>query len=692
MIIRDDFLLEIGTGELPTQSLQKLSSALAEGLGRALTDASLSFDTTEIFSTPRRLAVLIKGLIAIQETRSLKKMGPMRNRAYDEQGNLTAAAIGFARSCNVDFSSLTWEGADQNERLVYAYEEPGKMVDELMPDLVQKVVAQLPIAKRMRWGDYDTEFARPVHWVVMLYGSRIIEGSLLGQKTSNQSYGHRFHSPQAITIVHANQYASLLETQGKVVASFEERRNRIRHQVLAVAGGVGGNGIVHDELLDEVTALVEWPVALVASFSPDFLTVPREALICAMHNHQKSFHVEDNHGHLLPHFVAVANIESKDQHQVIAGNERVMRARLTDAKFFYETDLKNSLSNANDKLAKMVFQAKLGTLADKSVRIASLATLIAKQIDGDADLAEQAAMLCKADLVSEMVKEFPELQGIMGYYYAKAEGKPSDVAMALREHYLPRFAADDLPTTKTGSALALADRLDTLIGIFGINLVPTGEKDPFALRRAALGVLRIIIENQLPLDLLSLLEAVQKNYKLPLSNPEVVAQTFAFMLERLRAVYQEQNISPDVFAAVMARKPSKPFDFHQRMLAVNHFCQLPDAVALAAANKRVSKLLQKEGQETVLREINVKLLVQPEERALAELIREKQEKTAPLYRAGLYQEALTELATLRAPIDHFFDGVMVMVDDEKLRMNRLAILANLRDLFLQIADISMLNS
>jgi glycyl-tRNA synthetase beta chain len=510
----------------------------------------------------------------------------------------------------------------------------------------------------------------------------------MGFKTSAQTYGHRFLYPKPILLKDAKNYTAQLFNPGKVIANYAERRANIHSQLVKMNTE---NRVINidDDLLDEVTGLVEWPVALAATFDPRFLETPKEALISAMKTHQKSFSVRDQNYSLLPQFVTIANIESKQPQRVIAGNERVMRARLSDALFFYHTDLKHTLESRVEKLKNIIFQTKLGTLYDKITRLTSLSCYLAEQIGADIPTAERAALLAKSDLVSEMVGEFPELQGIMGYYYAVADGESESVATAIKEHYLPRFAGDELPVTPHGCTLAIADRMDTIVGIFGINQAPTGDKDPFAVRRAALGVLRIIIEKRLMIDLKSLIEFAKKNYSNNFNN-DVSEKIFDFMMERLRAYYAEQKITPDVFAAVTIRQPTKPLDLHQRILAIQHFKTLPEAQALTAANKRVSNILKKENLVATFSKINPVLFEKKEEHILADLLLKKNKEIEELCARGKYTQALSALAVLQKPIDQFFDNVMVMVEDSKLRENRLALLVNLRNLFLEIADISLL--
>ncbi|MBB71803.1 MAG: glycine--tRNA ligase subunit beta [Legionellales bacterium] len=685
-----DFLVEIGCEELPPKALRKLADAFHDGIVNGLNKAELEFTASLAFATPRRLAVLVTQLQATQADRVVERKGPAVKAAFDQDGNPTPAVMGFVKSCGVDVEQLERRATDKGEWLYANIQQTGKTVHELMPDIVNKALKQLPIPKPMRWGNKTTEFVRPVHWALMLYGSDVIAAEILGQTTGNQTYGHRFHHPQGITVKKPADYGSLLEKKGHVIADYDKRRSLIQQQATALASKLNGNAIIEPSLLDEVTGIVEWPVGMSANFAESFLDVPQQALISAMQDHQKCFPVVDGDGKLLPHFITISNIDSSNKDSVIHGNERVMAARLADAEFFYQTDLKLNLNDMAARLSHVVFQAKLGTLEDKCQRLANLGETITEQLQGNVALAKRAGELCKADLVSDMVGEFPELQGIMGEYYALNSGEPPEVAKAIREHYLPRFAGDDLPTDTTGCAIAIADRIDTIVGIIGINKHPTGERDPFALRRAALGLLRIMIEGQLDLDLKALLEQSVALYGDKLINKNTLGDCFEFIIERLRTWYHDQDVDADTFAAVLAKRPSKPLDFHHRIMAVVQFRQLPEATALAAANKRVSRILIKDQEQDSLRNLNQDLFAEQAEISLASLIAEKQQEIAPLYAEANYSEALTRLATLREPVDNFFDNVMVNVEDKQLRNNRLALLASLRDLFLEVADISLL--
>lgn len=685
-----DFLVELGTEELPPKALKTLSDAFTQGIAKGLEEAGIEHGKVEAFAAPRRLAVRILDLADAQPDKPLEKRGPAVKAAFDEAGNPTRALNGFASSLGVTPDQLDTMETDKGAWVVYRTVEQGKPTVEILPQLIEQSLAALPIPKRMRWGAHRTEFVRPVHWLVLLYGNKVIDTPIMGLTPSNQTRGHRFHCPKALIVPTPNDYEVVLREEGRVIANFADRREVIRNGVAAIAEQEGrGRAVINEDLLDEVTALNEWPVPLLGRFDERFLEVPAEALISSMEEHQKYFHVVDADDRMLPLFVTVANLESKDPTQVIAGNEKVIRPRLADAAFFYDTDRKTRLEDRIDQLKPIVFQEKLGSLHDKSVRVAALARKIADAIGSDPALAERAAMLAKTDLVTEMVLEFTDLQGIMGQYYAQNDGEPADVAAALNEQYMPRFAGDDLPTTLTGCAVAIADRLDSLVGLFGINQPPSGTRDPFGLRRASLGVLRIIIDRALPLDLQTCCEWAAENFTV-LTAPDTPSTVVDYMLERFRAHYDEQGIGAEVYLAVHARRPTRPLDFDRRIKAVEAFRQLPEAQALAAANKRVSNILTKQGGEGIGDDIDNALLQDSAEKALAEQVAAQADAVLPLFEAGDYAAALSSLASLRAAVDNFFDEVMVMADDEAVRNNRLALLSRLRNLFLRVADISLL--
>lgn len=685
-----DFLVEIGTEELPPKALKMLSESFEAGILNGLNAIGLNYSATKAYATPRRLAVVVSALDEKQADQNIEKLGPAIKAAFDKEGKPTKAAEGFARSNNTSVDQLEQLETDKGLRLAYRSVQAGKTASEELPAIIEAALNKLPIPKRMRWGDKKVDFVRPIHWVVMLLGNEQIKTSIYGIASSNNTYGHRFHHPEAIALKTPDDYEAALE-KAYVIADFGKRSDLIRQKVLAEGVKLGGNAEISDDLLNEVTALVEWPVPLAGCFEERFLRVPAEALISSMKEHQKYFHILDASGQLLPNFITVANIESSDPAQVVDGNERVIRPRLADAAFFFETDKKTSLEEKCSKLENVIFQKELGTVHDKSVRIAKLAVNIANQIGGDAGNARRAALLCKADLVTEMVFEFADLQGIMACHYARHDGEEEEVALALNEQYLPRFAGDQLPNTRTGCALAIADRIDTLVGIFGIGEPPTGNKDPFALRRASLGILNIIVQKQLNLDLRQLLESAQRNYT-SLPTPDgLVDQVLKYIIERFKAWYSNDNISTEVFLAVNAKQLSQPLDFDQRIHAVHAFSLLADANALAAANKRVSNILAKQ-DSCPPAIIDQQLLQEPEEKSLADALAKLAADNTPLMANKNYNQVLANLASIRPSVDAFFDAVMVMVDDEALRNNRLSLLQQLRDLFSEVADISLLAS
>ena len=686
-----DLLIEIGSEELPPKALRQLSQSFVAGIRDGLEHAELDFAAIDGFATPRRLAVLVQQLQTAQADREQVRRGPALAAAFDDEGCATGAAKGFARSCGASVEQLEKIESDKGVWLGYRVYEPGHPTTALVPEIVRNALDRLPIPKRMRWGDGDTEFVRPVHWVVLLFGDEVVEAQILGLTAGRETRGHRFLHPAPIYLAQPDAYAPILETEGHVLVDMQARRAAIRGQVIEVAHAVGGEALINEALLEEVTALVEWPVAMAGGFEEAFLEIPHEALISSMQDHQKYFPVVDKQGRLLPHFVTVSNIESRDPAQVRAGNERVIRPRLADAAFFWKQDRKQRLESRADQLRNMVFQKRLGTLFDKQQRVAQLAARLAATLGSDPMLADRAAALGKCDLVTSMVYEFPELQGIMGRYYALHDGEPKAVAMALAEQYRPHFAGDALPATPTGQALAIADRLDTLVGIFAIGQAPTGDRDPFALRRAALGVLRILIEGQLDLDLMTFLKEAASHFAPAIKSEHAVDAVFEFMMERLRAYYTDRDVPVNIFEAVRARKPVRPLDFDRRIRAVKEFQSLPEAQALAAANKRIGNILRK-AEDRVPAAFDAARLVEPAEQQLAARLGELTPRVNGLFDQGEYTTALRELATLREPVDGFFDAVMVMADDAELRRNRLALLQHLHTLFLRAADLSRLQA
>lgn len=716
-----NFLVEIGTEELPPKALKTLATSFADNVEAELNQAGLTFDKIEWFAAPRRLAVKVLNLATQQPSKEIEKRGPAVSAAFDAEGKPTKAAEGWARGCGITVEQAERIATDKGEWLVHRAKIEGQPTKNLLNDIVTNALAKLPIPKPMRWADKTVQFIRPVHTVTMLLGDELIEGEILGVASARTIRGHRFLGEKEFEIQHADQYPQLLREKGSVVADFNERKAEILAKSQAKATALGGVADIEESLLEEVTSLVEYPNVLAAKFEERFLAVPAEALVYTMKGDQKYFPIYDKDGKLLPHFIFVSNINPEDPTAIIEGNEKVVRPRLTDAEFFFKTDLKQKLVDRLSRLETVLFQQQLGTLKDKTDRIEQLAGEIAKQIGADEAKAKRAGLLSKCDLMTNMVFEFTDTQGVMGMHYARHDGEDEEVAVALNEQYMPRFAGDELPKSLVASAVALADKFDTLTGIFGIGQAPKGSADPFALRRAALGALRIIVEKNLPLDLEDLVKksvqsyesvaqtkfeenlgkgnprpifAIQKDgeSKLsvasPLTNANVVKEVVDFMLGRFRAWYQDKGIAVDVIQAVLARRPTRPADFDARVHAVSHFRTLDSAEALAAANKRVSNILAK--ADVAIGEINLTACVEPAEKALAEAVLALRTEVQPLIAKGDYTAVLDKLANLRAPVDNFFDNVMVNAEDPALRQNRLAILNTLQDLFLQVADISVL--
>lgn len=686
---REDFLVEIHTEELPPKSLLKLAEAFKQQIQERLQKAELAFAEIKLFATPRRLAVLVKDLTANQPEQTIERKGPALSAAFDAQGKATPACEGFARSCNVTVADLITLKNAQGEWVGHKQILPGKSALELLPTIIEQALMALPIPKRMRWGASDVQFIRPIHSVLMLYGEQIVPGKILGFTAGRVTYGHRFHAPDAIAIPHAADYEKLLK-KAYVIVDFAARRA----EILTISKNnlhKEAELVLDEGLVDEVTGLVEWPVALLGSFDKEFLQLPAEVLISSMREHQRYFPIKSaKENKLLSNFITISNIQSRDPQRVIHGNERVLRARLSDAAFFYASDKKDSLEQRIDHLKTIVFQAKLGTLFDKAERLSKLAAFIAEKINVDTKLAARVGMLAKTDLTTNMVGEFPELQGVMGYYYALHAGENNDAAVAMKEQYLPRFAGDVLPANSVGQVLAMADRIDTLVGAFAINQIPTADKDPYGLRRAAGGILRILIEQKINLDLKQILEFSLSCYTVKLENPAAIAQILNFLQERLRAWYQEQNVPADVFASVAALGITNPLDMHARIKAVQVFKKLNEAEALSAANKRVSNIIAKYTQDIAAKKIDPAFFENAAEKELAQQLEAKSQAVARLYQLGKYDEVLLQLAELRKPIDDFFDHVMVMTEDKAKRENRLLLLSKLRALFLQVADIALL--
>jgi len=686
-----DLLIEIGTEELPPTTLNKLSTAFYSGVKDGLEKAGLSFSKIKKFAAPRRLALVISDLSIQQKDKKIERRGPALAAAFDEEGCPSKAAQGFARSCGVKVEDLEKLETDKGTWLNFKTEQKGLATSELIADIVQSSLDKLPIAKRMRWADLDAQFVRPVHWLILLFGEDVLDAEILSVKSGRETRGHRFHHPETITIPSPAEYEMLLETHGKVIADFDRRKEAVRGQVNEVALSVKGRAMIDEDLLEEVSSMVEWPVAVMGDFEKRFLDIPQEALILTMKTNQKYFYVVDNKGALLPHFITVSNIESKDVAKIQEGNERVIRPRFADAEFFWSQDRKSKLIDQTKRLAAVVFQKKLGTLLDKTNRVANIASTVAEQLQGDKQRAKRAAELCKCDLMTEMVGEFGSLQGVMGRYYAKLDGEEEEVAAALEEYYKPKFSGDSLPQSITSQSLAIADRLDTLLGIFAIGQIPTGDKDPFALRRAALGVLRILIENELDLDLSQLINIAATQHDATINPFAAEAAVLDFMLDRLNAYYLDKGIRADVLDAVLSTKPTRPLDINNRLLAVDTFRQGTDAESLAAANKRIGNILKKVKGDLSTK-VDESLLQEAAEKDLSATLTQLNDDVQRLIDNAKYQDALALLSTLKNDVDTFFDDVMVMADDEALKNNRIALLNKLHGLFLQIADISKLQN
>ncbi|EST17542.1 glycine--tRNA ligase, beta subunit [Pseudomonas putida S610] len=679
-----DFLVELGTEELPPKALATLGDAFLAGIEKGLQAAGLNYTGKSVYAAPRRLAVLIRELDVQQPDRSINIDGPPLQAAFNAEGEPTQAALGFAKKCGVELADIDRSGP----KLRFSQHIPGKATAGLLPTIVEDSLNDLPIPKRMRWAASREEFVRPTQWLVMLLGDQVVDCTLLSQKAGRQSRGHRFHHPENVTISAPANYVEDMR-KAYVLADFSERRDLIAKRTAELAMQQEGTAIVPPALLDEVTALVEWPVPLVCSFEERFLEVPQEALITTMQDNQKYFCLLDSEGKLLPRFITVANVESRDPKQIVQGNEKVVRPRLTDAEFFFKQDKKQPLETFNERLKNVVFQAQLGTVYDKAERVSKLAAFIAPLMGGDAQRAARAGLLSKCDLATEMVGEFPEMQGVAGYYYALNDDEPQDVALALNEQYMPRGAGAELPQTLTGAAVAIADKLDTLVGIFGIGMLPTGSKDPYALRRAALGVLRILIEKQLDLDLTGAVQFAVKQYGAKVKAAGLADQVLEFIFDRLRARYEDEGIDVATYLSVRALQPGSALDFDQRVQAVQAFRKLPEAEALAAVNKRVSNLLSK-AEGAIAEQVEPKYFDNANEFSLYSAIQQADQAVQPMAAARQYSESLARLAALRDPVDAFFEAVMVNAEDAKVRANRYALLSRLRGLFLGVADISLL--
>lgn len=686
----NDLLFELGSEELPSGAVKPLMDALADNIVAALVKANLSHGAVHRFATPRRLAVLIQDVQTTQASQNVVRRGPASAAAIDAHGQPTQALLGFAKSCGVTVAELASTKTEKGEWWVYESLQAGSNTADLLPLMITDAIANLPIPKPMRWGAGDAEFARPVHWAVLLFGEDVVPCQILGVKTGRISFGHRYHHPQALTISTPRQYEALLN-EAFVIADFDLRRQKIIEQVQQLTVPQDKHAVMPSSLLDEVTSIVEWPIALLANFEPEFLAVPPEALIAAMQLHQKCFALRDVNDRLLPQFVTISNIVSTHPEQVIAGNESVMRARLSDAAFFFHQDKKQALSHHQVATGKVIFQQQLGSLADKSARMRVFLDCFATSLNLEPSQAQRAAELSKCDLMTGMVGEFPELQGLMGYYYALADGEPLAVATALNEQYMPRFSADALPQSNLGCAMSLADRLDTLVGAFVIGQKPTGAKDPFKLRRHALAVVRLLIAMPVSLTLSTVIKQTRDIYSTRLPEADLaLTELRLFILERMQSFYQSQGIAADLVHAVRARQDDWLFDLDKRVKALLDFIHLPDAQALSAACKRVNNLLQHAALQDANLPVDLTLLMEPAEKALLEKIQAIETSVSPRYSAGDYGYILSQLASLREPVDAFFEHVMVMVDDLHLRDNRLRLLERLQRLLQGVADISLL--
>ncbi len=689
MSATQDLLFELGSEELPPKSLLTLSQALLQQIEKGLQAADLNFATSRAYATPRRLAVHITDLTTVQADKTVEKRGPALQAAFNADGSPTKAAQGFASSCGVTVDQLDRLQTDKGEWLVFRQSVQGQSTESLIPDIIRKSIQQLPIAKRMRWGNYPTEFVRPVHWCVLLFGNQVIDSEILGLKTGNQSRGHRFHAPEPILIDHPQNYAHLLREQGNVIADFEERQTLIRSQAEKIAQTVSGIAHIEEDLLEEIAALNEWPVAVLGHYPERFLKLPNEVLITSMQTNQKYFPVKSATGDLLPHFITFSNIASTNPEAIQKGNERVILPRLADAEFFWNQDRKLTLEQRVEQLQHIVFQKDLGTLFDKTERVVALSKDIAQTLSLDPAPAMRAARLAKTDLVTQMVGEFANLQGLMGRYYALADHEAEDVALALEEHYFPKQSGGPTPSGSTGQIVAIAEKIDTLTGIFSAGLIPSGDKDPYALRRAALGLLRIIIENKVDLDLTALVDAALAQFNHSFDLAQTREKVIDFIYDRLKGYALEQGFHSDEFEAVISVNPGRPLDFMQRLSAVQSFRQRPEAESLSAANKRIINILKK--SETAPAS-QITALQEAQELTLHQKAQEARDTLAPLLAERNYQAALTRLAELKEPVDAFFDHVMVNTDDPALRANRLALLQLLSEQFLHIADISKLQS
>lgn len=684
-----DLLVEIGTEELPPKALESLGKSLGEHFGLGLEKLGLSFKSIRSFAAPRRLALLVSALAESQEDKVIQKRGPAISSAYNSEGLPTQALLGFVRSCNTNLSKLERLVTDKGEFIAFSQQISGKLTQDLIPDLLTEALDKLPIPKRMRWGNLDTEFVRPIHWIVLLFGDKPIKATVYSVLCGRKTYGHRFHHPAPIVVDFPKNYEKLLLSSGNVIADFDKRRQKIRASVESTAKKAGGRAVIDENLLSEVTGMVEWPQPILGSFDPEYLQIPADALISAMKNHQKYFHILNDQGHLLPKFIAICNIESKDPAQVRAGNERVIRPRLADARFFWEKDAEVSLYTRVESLKTILFQKQLGTLFDKVTRLRTLAKHIGRQLGAEDDLIDRAAELCKSDLTSLMVNEFPELQGIMGGHYARQQQEAEAVALAIEQHYRPRFSGDVLPDHKVALALALADKIDTLVGIFGIGLQPTGDKDPYGLRRAALGCIRILVESKVSLDLRECISHSIEFYCDTNLHAETLSKVEDFILGRLQPYFSARGFALDLIDAVLAIRPIRYNELDARLNALLEFRNMPECPGLTEANKRIANIL-KQTKHKIADQFDQDTLVEPAEILLAKCADESRQTLADLLARGDFLGAMRILTGMREPLDRFFAEVLVMAEDPRLSQNRLSLLKYLRSQFLLVADISKL--
>jgi len=689
VIEKQNLLFELGSEELPPKTLLKLSNALLNGIVQGLNAAELTFTGSTAYATPRRLAVFIENLASAQPDKTVEKRGPALQAAFAPDGTPSKAALGFALSCGTSFDQLERLKTDKGEWLSFTQAVKGQATENLIPDIIRQSIAGLPIAKRMRWGSFTTEFVRPVHWAVLLYGDSVIDTEILGLKTGAATQGHRFHAPQKITLTKPEDYAEILYQQGRVIADLEQRKTLIRDAAQKAAAAVNGFAHIEDDLLEEIAALNEWPVPITGTFDPRFLELPPEVLITTMQTNQKYFPVKNADGGLLANFITFSNIESTNPKSIQQGNERVVTPRLSDAEFFWNQDRKKTLEDRVESLSSVVFQENLGTVFAKTKRVQNLAKFIAGHLNANAELAERAALLAKTDLMTEMVGEFGNLQGIMGRYYALADNEPEEVALAIEEQYFPKQSGSPTAGSTTGQVLAIAEKIDTLVGIFAVGLIPTGDKDPYALRRAALGILRTIIENKLNINIIELTEFAGAQIKTTSDQSGTSDRVIDFIFDRLKGYCLDQGYTADEFDAVITVTPAEPLDFMQRLQAVKAFRQLPEAESLAAANKRIRNILKKSESQPAA---SVGALLEPQEKQLLQAALQSADDIQPLLAQRNYQATLNRLAGLRNDVDAFFDHVMVMTDDLDLRANRLALLNLLSEQFLTCADISKLQS